>query len=168
MLPKPSFPLTWGIFPLCMYRQYSFLFLFLFAYLKHFHVLHFSASREPQNGNTEGTIQKILKNGNRSWKENSYSPAPQMGCWHWFHWTCFLWPLQTLTYYRYAGDWGGGCKLARLDAFGVPFFFLSFFMDMGKNIGELCPPCSKGQERRWDETSVALGVLPWVTTILSA
>lgn len=177
MLPNTFFLTHLGYFSsLYGQTQHSFLFFFLLAYLKHFHVLHFSLSREPRNRNTEGTIQKILKNGNLSWKEYPYSPAPQMGCWHRFHWACFLWPHadNNLLQVCCVCGWEGGCLRWILQDWMPLGFLLSSFLFLWtwERILENCVPNvvkdrrGDGKKPQWHLESYHDHM--FVTTILSA
>lgn len=62
----PPFPLTWGMFPLCMYRHSTFSFfflsfLFLFFFLSEAFSLHSIASRETEIGILRETSRKFSR-----------------------------------------------------------------------------------------------------------
>lgn len=162
----PPFPLTWGMFPLCMYRHSTFSFFFLifsfsFFFLSEAFSLHLIASRETEIG--------ILREPSRKFSRMKIfherrTPIAQLP-----RWAAGIdltdlglpWAGPDISSLQVCCGWKEdlariGCKCL----WSSFLFFLSFFMDMGKNIGEPCPQFSKGQGRRWRETSVELGVLP--------
>lgn len=123
----PSLPLTWGVVILfvctdtALFLSFSFFLFPLFYY------------------NFEGTFKIILQNKNLPWKENSCSPATQMGCWNWFNWLMLPMACADISLLQACSKrevaltrTGHNCLLG--------FVFLSFFsVNTRKYIGIMCP-----------------------------